>query len=222
MPFFAVPLTTTTSSSSDDPFEAVSDFFSSGAWSVVQLLIQGFIVLMWFALIWWTYQDARRRIREPIFIAGSVALSVLLPYLGSLIYLVVRPPEYLIEARERELELMELERRMGELGDSEGQRLVGRILARERGGGAEDPAVRSELKRAGLATREELQDLDLRLTEIEFRMANAGDGAGGSPSPPAESRSDVTARTSRVGGDDEERRPRARRSRPATREREER
>lgn len=175
MGFFATFLATTTSSSSDDPFETVSDFFSSGAWSVIQLVFQAFVVLMWLALIYWTYQDARRRIREPALIAGSVALSVLIPYLGSLIYLVVRPPEYLIEARERELELMELERRMGELGDSEGQRLVGRILARERGGDPEDPAVRSELKKAGLATREELQDIDLRLTELEFRLGNSND-----------------------------------------------
>ena len=87
MGFFATFLTTTSSSSSDDPFEAVSDFFSSGVWSVIQLVIQAFVVLMWLALIYWTYQDARRRIREPALIAGSVALSVLIPYLGSLIYL---------------------------------------------------------------------------------------------------------------------------------------
>jgi hypothetical protein len=156
---------------------------------------------MWFALIYWTYQDARRRIREPALIAGSVALSVLIPYLGSLIYLVVRPPEYLIEARERELELMELERRMGELGDSEGQALVGRILERERGGDPDDPAVRSELKKAGLATREELQDIDLRLTELEFRFGNSNDFAAGAKvtGPPADS----TAPTPVITDDDE-------------------
>jgi hypothetical protein len=201
MGFFATFLTTTSSSSSDDPFEAVSDFFSSGVWSVIQLVIQAFVVLMWLALIYWTYQDARRRIREPALIAGSVALSVLIPYLGSLIYLVVRPPEYLIEARERELELIELERRMGELGDSEGQALVGRILERERGGDPDDPAVRSELKKAGLATREELQDIDLRLTELEFRFGNSNDFAAGAKvtGPPADS----TAPTPVITDDDE-------------------
>ena len=60
-----------------------------------------------------------------------MALSVLLPFLGSIIYLIVRPPEYLDEARERELELLALERRLGELGDEEGQEIVARMLARE-------------------------------------------------------------------------------------------
>jgi len=215
MGFLLTAAGNTTTSASDDPFETVSNFFSSGTWEIVQLVVQAFVVLMWLALVWWTYQDARRRIREPALIAGAVALSVLIPYLGSLIYLVIRPPEYLVEARERELELMELERRLQELGDSEGQRMVGRILARERGGDPDDPAVRSELRRAGLATREELQDLDLRLTEIEFRLRNNSGSA-------APARSDQTARATRVGGGDEEARPRATRTRSASRDREDR
>ncbi len=203
-------LQTTTAASNDDPFEAISNFFDSGLWSVGWLIIQAFVVLMWIALCWWTFMDARRRIREPALIAGSVALSVLIPYLGSLIYLVVRPPEYLVEARERELELLELERRMGELGDSEGQRLVGRLLARERGDDpADEGSVRNALRKAGVATREELQDLDLRLTELEFRMR-------ATERPPADSgttRTKTSDRPSSGSTEDTGRRPRVRRSR---------
>ena len=162
----------------------------------------------------WILQGVKRKrlvlVREPALIAGSVALSVLIPYLGSLIYLVVRPPEYLVEARERELELLELERRMGELGDSEGQRLVGRLLARERGDDpADEGSVRNALRKAGVATREELQDLDLRLTELEFRMR-------ATERPPADSGSTRTRTSERPpsgSSEDTGRRQRVRRSR---------
>ena len=125
------------SSDSSDPFESISNFFDSGLWSAISILLRVFVVLLWLALIYWTYQDARRRIEAPGPIAACVALSVLIPFLGTVIYLIVRPPEYLDEARERELELLALEQRLGELGDAEGQQIVGRMLARE--GVASDP-----------------------------------------------------------------------------------
>ena len=80
-----------------------------------------FVVLLWLALVYWTYQDARRRIEAPALIAACVALSVLIPFLGTIIYLIVRPPEYLDEARERELELLALEQRLGRAGRRRGE-----------------------------------------------------------------------------------------------------
>jgi hypothetical protein len=160
-----------TTSDSDDPFESISNFFDSGLWSAISLMLQIFVVLLWLALAYWTYQDARRRFEAPGAVAGCVALSVLLPFLGSIIYLIVRPPEYLDEARERELELLALERRLGELGDAEGQEIVARILAREGLGNPGDAAgVQRALSQAGIASQDEVRDLDLRLTELEFRM----------------------------------------------------
>ena len=157
--------------SSDDPFESISNFFDSGLWSAISLLLQVFVVLLWLALAYWTYQDARRRIEAPVAVAGCVALSVLMPFVGSIIYLIVRPPEYLDEARERELELIALERRLGELGDEEGQEIVARMLAREGLSQGGDPAgVQRALRQAGVASQDDVRDLDLRLTEVEFRM----------------------------------------------------
>ena len=73
--------------------------------------------------------------------------SVVIPFLGSIIYLIIRPPEYLDEARERELELLALEQRLGELGDAEGQEIVGKILARE--GFTADPGQPAALAAPG-------------------------------------------------------------------------
>lgn len=161
----------TSTSSTDDPFESISDFFDSGLWSAISLLLQVFVVLLWLALAYWTYQDARRRIESPGLVAACVALSVLIPFLGSVIYLIIRPPEYLDEARERELELIALERRLGELGDAEGQEIVGRLLAREGLAGGDNPGgAERALRQAGVASMDDVRDLDLRLTELEFRM----------------------------------------------------
>ena len=166
--FLAAQASGSTSSSSD-PFESVSNFFDSGAWTVTRFLLQVFVFLLWVALIYWTYRDAQRRIESPSFIALSVALSVVIPFLGSIIYLIIRPPEYLDEARERELELLALEQRLGELGDAEGQEIIGKILARE--GFTADPAnLQRSLRQAGVASTDDVRDIDQRLTELEFRM----------------------------------------------------
>ena len=157
-------------SSSDDPFESISNFFDSGLWTGISLMLQIFVVLLWLALAYWTYQDARRRITTPGLIYGSVGLAVLLPFLGAIIYLIVRPPEYLDEARERELELLALEQRLAELGDDEGKQIVGRLLAREGLGTSDGENLQSALRSAGVAWRDELKELTTRMTELEFRM----------------------------------------------------
>ncbi len=159
--FLAAQASGSTSSSSD-PFESVSNFFDSGAWTVTRFLLQVFVFLLWVALVYWTYRDAQRRIESASFVALSVALSVVIPFLGSVIYLIIRPPEYLDEARERELELLALEQRLGELGDAEGQEIVGKILARE--GLTSEPAnLQRALRQAGVASTDDVRDIDQRL-----------------------------------------------------------
>lgn len=177
------------SGGSSDPFESISNFFDSSLWSAISIMLRVFVVLLWLALVYWTYQDARRRIEAPGPIAGCVALSVLIPFLGTIIYLIVRPPEYLDEARERELELLALEQRLGELGDAEGQQIVGRLLARE--GVASDPAnLARALRQQGVASYDDVRDLDQRLTELEFRLRMAADRSA----PPRDVNDPIPAR----------------------------
>lgn len=172
-PLSHIALQAASGDSGGDPFESISNFFSSGTWSLIVFMVKAFLVIFWLALVWWTYQDARRRSDNMGFVVFATALSLLLPFLGTLIYLVVRPPEYLLDARERELELIALERRLGDIGDHEGQEIVGRILGRDTpGSGA---ATKAALRDAGVVTRDELQDLEIRLTELEYRLRR---GAG--------------------------------------------
>ncbi len=81
---------------------------------VVDLLIL-FLVVIWLSLLYWTYADARRRIADPMLIGCATAAS-LFPYVGTVVYMIVRPPEYLDDVRERELEMQAAEARLAEVG----------------------------------------------------------------------------------------------------------
>jgi hypothetical protein len=77
-------------------------------------LVVLFLVVVWIALIAWTFLDARRRIRDPVLVACATGAS-LFPFVGSIVYSILRPPEFLEDARERELEIRASELRVKQL-----------------------------------------------------------------------------------------------------------
>jgi hypothetical protein len=70
-----------------------------------------FLFVLWLAMVFWTYMDARRRIADPMLVACATAAS-LFPFIGTVVYMIVRPPEYLEDVRERELEIAAAEARL--------------------------------------------------------------------------------------------------------------
>jgi hypothetical protein len=92
---------------------AVFGIDNDGLNLAVNLLILVLIVI-WLALIYWTFADARRRIADPLLVGCSMAASVF-PFVGTIVYLIVRPPEYLEDVRERELEIAAAEARLASL-----------------------------------------------------------------------------------------------------------
>jgi double zinc ribbon protein len=72
------------------------------------------LVVLWLALAYWTFADARRRIADPILVTTATVLG-LVPFLGPLVYTVLRPPEFLEDVREREIETQASELRMRHL-----------------------------------------------------------------------------------------------------------
>lgn len=92
-----------------DPFQFISEFLSSPILRITGQLLILLTIVFWLALVYWTYTDASRRDTAP-FLWGLVA--VVIPFFGTLIYLIVRPPEYALDSRERELELAVLEREL--------------------------------------------------------------------------------------------------------------
>jgi hypothetical protein len=92
---------------------AVFGINNDGVNLAVNLLIL-FLVVIWLSLIYWTNADARRRIADPMLVVCATAAS-LFPFVGTIVYLIVRPPEFLDDVRERELEIQSAEARLHDL-----------------------------------------------------------------------------------------------------------
>jgi hypothetical protein len=89
---------------------AVFGIENDGLNLAVNLLLL-FLVVLWLALIYWTFADARRRIADPMLVGCATAAS-LFPFVGTIVYLIVRPPEYLEDVRERDLEIAAAQARL--------------------------------------------------------------------------------------------------------------
>jgi hypothetical protein len=92
---------------------AIFGINSSGLNLAATLLLL-MLVVLWLALIVYTYLDARRRISDPFLVACATVASFF-PYIGTAVYAIVRPPEFLEDAHERELEIKAAELRVRQL-----------------------------------------------------------------------------------------------------------
>lgn len=75
------------------------------------------LVVIWISLIYWTWADARRRIDDSVLVGAATAAS-LFPFIGTIVYSILRPPEFLEDARERELEIKAAELRLRRLSET--------------------------------------------------------------------------------------------------------
>ena len=90
----------------------LADFFATRAWSLTRAGLIAVGVVFWLAIGFWTFKDARRRIASPWLVALATLIGLVPPFFGALVYMLFRPPEYLDEVRERELEIRAIEERL--------------------------------------------------------------------------------------------------------------
>jgi hypothetical protein len=90
---------------------------SNSGLNLVATLFLLMLVVLWLALIVYTYLDAKRRISDP-FLVGCATVASFFPFIGTAVYAIVRPPEFLEDAHERELEIKAAELRVRQLRDS--------------------------------------------------------------------------------------------------------
>ncbi|MFN2467849.1 MAG: zinc ribbon domain-containing protein [Gaiellaceae bacterium] len=96
----------------DGIFDGVNEFFESETWRLIWTLALFFAAVFWLATAYWVYKDARRRIEDPWLVAMATVLGLVPPFVGPLVYMLFRPPEYLEDVRERELEIKAMEERL--------------------------------------------------------------------------------------------------------------
>ncbi|HET8743858.1 MAG TPA: zinc ribbon domain-containing protein [Gaiella sp.] len=93
----------------------VADTFSdSTTWDAARNVAILLGVVFWLATAYWVFKDARRRVEDPWLVAMATVLGLVPPFVGPLIYMLFRPPEYLEDVRERELEMLAIEERLAE------------------------------------------------------------------------------------------------------------
>lgn len=71
---------------------------------IVIIALAGLVIVFWIGLAYWVNKDARRRSRN-LFFVGLATLLGLVPYVGPLVYLLLRPAETRNDARSRDAEL---------------------------------------------------------------------------------------------------------------------
>jgi RNA polymerase subunit RPABC4/transcription elongation factor Spt4 len=83
--------------------------------TIVAAVMGALLAALWLSLIIWAFRDMRSRSRDPFAQILAALLVAVLPIVGIVIYLILRPPETLAEAYERALEeealLQEIEER---------------------------------------------------------------------------------------------------------------
>jgi hypothetical protein len=84
-------------------------------WTLARNLGILLVVVLWLATAYWVFKDARRRINDAWLIGLATLIGLFPPFLGPIIYLFFRPPEYLSDVRERELEIRAMEERLADL-----------------------------------------------------------------------------------------------------------
>ncbi len=82
---------------------------NDGLGIVLNLLVI-FLIAIWLALVFWAYNDAKRRLDDSVLVGSAAFAAFVFPFAGALVYAIVRPPETIDDRYERELDI-----RAGEL-----------------------------------------------------------------------------------------------------------
>jgi RNA polymerase subunit RPABC4/transcription elongation factor Spt4 len=93
-------------------YETIQGIITSPLWALSAYVFLFCLGVLWLALVFWTFKDARKRVDDPIIVGVSVLTSLVLPFMGTVVYAILRPAEYLAEARERELEVRAMEQEL--------------------------------------------------------------------------------------------------------------
>jgi len=85
------------------------EFASSDTFGMVKMLVLGYFGLLWLSIIIWVTRDALERSSSILFQAFSILLNIAIPYLGVLLYLIIRPRRTALDSYYDELERNMLE-----------------------------------------------------------------------------------------------------------------
>lgn len=91
-----------------DLFEYINDimaFFRHPAWKYLLYSFIFILIIVWLAFIYWTYRDSKLRSESMIPAVFWALIVLVFNFLGLILYLILRPPEYIDDVVERDLEI---------------------------------------------------------------------------------------------------------------------
>jgi len=94
----------------------ILEMASSESFGTIKIAVIGYFSLLWLSTIIWVTRDALNRSNSIFFQAFSILLNILVPFLGVLLYLIIRPGKTRMEKYYEELERNMLEE--NEIGDT--------------------------------------------------------------------------------------------------------
>jgi len=80
------------------------EFLDSSTFNLVKLIILGYFGLLWLTIIIWVTRDSIHRSNSLLFQTFSILLNILIPFLGVLLYLIIRPSQTNMERYYDEME----------------------------------------------------------------------------------------------------------------------
>jgi len=84
----------------------ILEFFRLPIWRYLIYTVIFFLIVIWLSFVYWTYRDAKLRNTSSFFWALVV---LVLNFLGLILYLILRPPEFIDDIVERDMEIKRAE-----------------------------------------------------------------------------------------------------------------
>lgn len=85
-------------------FNSTTDFLNSSTFDLLKTGILAYLGLLWLSLIIWVTRDSINRSKSLLFQTFCILLNILIPFLGVLLYLIIRPGKTNSETYYEELE----------------------------------------------------------------------------------------------------------------------
>ncbi|MFZ3105846.1 MAG: PLDc N-terminal domain-containing protein, partial [Candidatus Hydromicrobium sp.] len=85
--------------------EKIQAFITSPIWKYLIFSFIFVLIIVWLAFVYWTYRDAKLRSESAVSAVFWALVVLVLNFLGLIIYLILRPPEFIDDVLERDLEI---------------------------------------------------------------------------------------------------------------------
>ncbi len=90
-------------------FDGIMAFIKNPIWKYLYYGLIFILIIVWLAFVYWTYRDARLRVKTQASAIFWALVVLVLNFLGLILYLILRPPEFIDDVIERDLEIERME-----------------------------------------------------------------------------------------------------------------